>query len=141
MDGKVHVDTEHAAYYGNSLGGIMGEVYMASTTAIKKGTYEYYRVSMSTLASHAQSDILYMISSCYNCNIIRCSWSWWWTVWYSSSTKCGFYCVSACLLVHIKTLRLFLYQPCRFEVALRVLYPDPVDWCIMLAFANMLWSR
>ena len=37
LDGKVHVDTEHAAYYGNSLGGIIGEVYMASTMAVTKG--------------------------------------------------------------------------------------------------------
>ena len=31
--------------------------------------------------------------------------------------------------------------PFRFEVSLRILYPDPVDWSIILAFANMLWSR
>lgn len=31
------VDTAHVHYYGNSLGGIVGEVYMASTTDVIRG--------------------------------------------------------------------------------------------------------
>jgi hypothetical protein len=40
LEGKIKIIKEQAAYYGNSLGGIMGEVYMASTTAIRKGDHE-----------------------------------------------------------------------------------------------------
>ena len=31
------VDTTHLHYYGNSLGGIMGDVYMATTTDVIRG--------------------------------------------------------------------------------------------------------
>ncbi len=29
----------------------------------------------------------------------------------------------------------------RFEVSMRILYPDPVDFITALGFANMIWSR
>lgn len=35
--GKKVIDPELAAYYGNSQGGILGEVYMAATTDIPRG--------------------------------------------------------------------------------------------------------
>ena len=42
MEGKIKINREQAAYYGNSLGGILGEVYMASTTAIRKGVLQLF---------------------------------------------------------------------------------------------------
>ena len=35
--GKKVIDPELAAYYGNSQGGILGEVYMAATTDVPRG--------------------------------------------------------------------------------------------------------
>jgi hypothetical protein len=35
--GRQVVDTEHVHYYGNSLGGIIGDVYMAVTTDVIRG--------------------------------------------------------------------------------------------------------
>ncbi len=37
LNGSVKIDTELTYYYGNSLGGILGDVYMASTVDVKKG--------------------------------------------------------------------------------------------------------
>ena len=37
LNGKVKIDTELTGYYGNSLGGILGDVYMASTVDVKRG--------------------------------------------------------------------------------------------------------
>ena len=35
--GKPAIDPQLTSYYGNSLGGIMGEVYMAATTDVERG--------------------------------------------------------------------------------------------------------
>ncbi len=35
--GKSVLDPQLANYYGNSLGGILGDVYMASTTDVARG--------------------------------------------------------------------------------------------------------
>jgi len=37
FQGKEVIDPELANYYGNSQGGIMGEVYMAATTEVTRG--------------------------------------------------------------------------------------------------------
>lgn len=37
FDGRQVVDTESLHYYGNSLGGILGDVYMAVTTDVIRG--------------------------------------------------------------------------------------------------------
>jgi len=38
IGGKVRIDPSLSHYYGNSLGGIMGDVYMASTQDVSRGT-------------------------------------------------------------------------------------------------------
>ena len=40
--GKSVVNKEHAYYYGNSLGGILGEVYMAATQDVVRGVSRVY---------------------------------------------------------------------------------------------------
>ena len=37
IGGKVNINPSLAHYYGNSLGGVMGEVYMAATTDVNRG--------------------------------------------------------------------------------------------------------
>ena len=37
LNGSVKIDPTLTHYYGNSLGGVMGEVYMASTTNVVRG--------------------------------------------------------------------------------------------------------
>ena len=39
FDGRQVVDTESLHYYGNSLGGILGDVYMAVTTDVIRGQF------------------------------------------------------------------------------------------------------
>lgn len=42
LNGSVKINTDLTYYYGNSLGGIMGDVYMATTVDVKKGTSIVY---------------------------------------------------------------------------------------------------
>jgi hypothetical protein len=84
--GKSVVNKEHAYYYGNSLGGILGEVYMAATQDVVRGT----------------------------------------------------------LGVNGGPFGLLLPRSLDFselEDLIRVLFPDPVNYCISLALMNMIWSR
>lgn len=37
FNGRQVVDTANVHYYGNSLGGVMGDVYMAATTDVIRG--------------------------------------------------------------------------------------------------------
>ena len=46
--GRQVVDTAHLHYYGNSLGGIIGDVYMAVTTDVIRGQ----SISLSLFLSH-----------------------------------------------------------------------------------------
>ena len=39
LNGSIRIDPSLSHYYGNSLGGIMGEVYMASTKDVTRGAY------------------------------------------------------------------------------------------------------
>lgn len=47
--------------------------------------------------------------------------------------RTSFSCVCVCVcLVPLLT---------RFEVSMRILYPDPVDFITLMGMANMIWSR
>lgn len=41
FDGRPAIDPTKVNYYGNSQGGIMGEVYMAATTDVSRGILNY----------------------------------------------------------------------------------------------------
>jgi hypothetical protein len=78
LEGKIKIIKEQAAYYGNSLGGIMGEVYMASTTAIRKGELQCTK----TLLCLLDKNLIVLLF------VIRGNRSWWRTIWNSPPTKC-----------------------------------------------------
>ncbi|XP_064393364.1 uncharacterized protein LOC135340879 [Halichondria panicea] len=86
LNGSVKIDTELTYYYGNSLGGILGDVYMASTVDVKKGVLGVAGGPFGLLLPRSKDFI-------------------------------------------------------PFEVSMRILYPDPVDFITALGFANMIWSR
>ncbi len=48
IGGKVHIDPAMSHYYGNSLGGIIGSVYMAATADVSRGK-TMIRVGVATL--------------------------------------------------------------------------------------------
>ena len=37
LNGTIKINTELSGYYGNSLGGILGDAYMATTVDVKRG--------------------------------------------------------------------------------------------------------
>ena len=39
MDNRIVIDNTNVHYYGVSLGGIVGQVYMATSTDVEKGTH------------------------------------------------------------------------------------------------------
>lgn len=86
MNGSIKIDPSLANYYGNSQGGIMGEVYMASSTEVERGVLG---------VSGGPYGLLLPRSSDFS----------------------------------------------QFEVAMRILYPDSVDFSSALAMMNLLWSR
>jgi hypothetical protein len=86
FEGRQVMDTGNLRYYGNSLGGILGDVYMAVTTDVTSGVLGVPGGPFSLLLPRSKD-----------------------------------------------------FE--EFEVLLRILYPDPVDYITSIGAMDLLWSR
>ena len=90
--GESVINSKNTYYYGNSLGGIMGEVYMAVTQDVVRGeTVSRHRCTY--LRTYPFDDEVCM----YVCSVsrhIRCCW---WALWTATAKKYRLYSVSNAL--------------------------------------------